>query len=244
VVVEFCELTNFAGRGLQIGGGAQQPRIYRNWVHRQTGFDREANSAIISGLGRGTSATQIGAHILENLVEDVRVIQAIETRSSGNRIEGNTVIGAENPADILVRHGLDNVFVGNWVENGRLLVGDIRSVVVRNRVGGKSFLPCIAARAGEVTGNQLRAGTAGYPISEGARLIANEASIELGWRELEWQLKPLATTIEAHNRKTWPVKITFCDSRQITYAATTSYSPLPPAPRRLTSADVGPFGKA
>jgi hypothetical protein len=244
VVVEFCELINFGGRGLQIEGRAQQPRVYRNWVHGQVGSDSEAIAAIISGVGRGTSATPIGAHIIENLIEDIRVRQAIETKSSGNRIEGNTVIGTEKPADILVRHGLDNVLIGNWVEDGRVLVGDMRSVAVRNWVGGKRFLPCIGVKAGDITGNQLRAGKIGYPISEDARLIANEGIVDLGWRYSDWNLKPLATAIEAHNQKTWPVKITRCDSNQITYATTTSFSPMPPAPRQLTTADVGPFGKA
>ena len=143
-----------------------------------------------SGVGRTTSDKVIGAHILENLVEDNRLRQAIEVKSSGNRIEGNTVIGAEKPADILVRHELDNVFVGNWVENGRLLIGDMRTLAVRNWVGGKKFSPCIGVKAGDITGNQLRAGVIGYPIREGARLIPpTRALFELGWRYPDWNLK-------------------------------------------------------
>ena len=95
VVVEFCELTNFGGRGLQIEGGAREPRVYRNWVHGQYGSDSDAIAAIIAGMGKGTSATPIAAHILENRVEGLSARQAIETKSSGNRIERNTVVGAD-----------------------------------------------------------------------------------------------------------------------------------------------------
>jgi hypothetical protein len=243
VVVEFCELTNFGGRGLQIEGGARGPRIYRNWVHGQYGSDSEAVAAIIAGVGKGTSATPIAAHILENRVEGLSARQAIETKSSGNRIERNTVVGATKPADVLVRHGLDNVFVGNWIENGRLLVGDVRTVAVRNRVEGRKFQPCIGVKAGTLTGEQLRLGVIGYPISEGARLIANEGMVELGWSYTGWNLMPLATSIEAHDQARWPVKTTLCDPLQVVNLPETDIGALPEPPRELTVAEVGPFAQ-
>ena len=243
VVVEFCELTNFSGRGIQIEGGAREPRVYRNWVHGQVGADSEAVAAIISGIGKGTSALPINAHILENLVEGLSARQAIEVKSSGNRVVRNTVIGGTKPADILVRHGFDNLFVGNWVENGRLLVGDMRSVAVRNRVGGKRYKPCLGVKAGTLTGNELRTGVIGYPVSEGARLIANDAVIELGWRYNDWNLAPVATCIEAHDQALWPIRTTLCASTQVTHLPATDFSLPATAPRQLTTADVGPFGQ-
>jgi hypothetical protein len=244
VVVEFCELTNFGGRGLQIEDDAREPRIYRNWVHGQYGSDSDAIAGIIAGTGKGTSATPIAAHILENRVEQMSARQAIELKSSGNRVEGNTVVGVTKPADILVRHGLDNVLVSNWVENGRLLVGDTRTVAIRNRVSGSKFSPCIGVKAGTITGEQLRQGTSGYPISEGARLIANEAKVELGWRYSDWNLMPLATSLEAHNQAQWPIKVTLADPTQVSYLPATDFGPLPAAPQQLTRANVGPFGRA
>lgn len=243
VVVELCEMTNFGGRGIQIGGGARAPRLYRNWIHGQFPDDNQGVAAIISGLGKNTSALPIGAHILENLLEGLSARQAIETKSSSNRIERNTVIGGSRPGDVLVRHGLDNVLIGNWVENGRLLVGDRGSIAAYNRVGGTRHEPCLGVKAGTLTGDQLRTGMVGYPISEGARLIANQAVIDLGWHYDGWTLMPLATSIEAHDQAQWPVVMTLCDPLQVTYSDTTDPGLPAVTPQRLTSADVGPFAQ-
>jgi hypothetical protein len=241
VVVEFCELTNFASQAVDVLGPARSPRVYRNWVHGQGVPPTDDGAAIIVGTGKATSAVTIGALVLENRVEALNARQAIETKSSGNRIEGNTVVGGAKPGDILVRHGLDNVLVRNWVQNGRVLVGDERSVAVRNRTSGSRYDPVLGVKAGDITGDQLRAGVSGYPISEDARVITQEAVDEIGWRYEGWDLKPLRTSVEAQDRATWPVRPSFVDPDQVAYSDATSWGPTPAAPVELTTGQVGPF---
>jgi hypothetical protein len=245
VVVEFSDLSRFTGRGIQIDGPARSPRIYRNWVHAQGATTVDTIAGIISGVGKGTSDVPIRAHILENLVEALTVRQAIELKSSNNRVEGNTVVGTSTrPADILVRHGLDNVLVRNWVEDGRLLVGDERSVAVRNRVTGSRHDPVLGVKAGDITGDELRAGVSGYPISEDARVVAQEAVGEIGWRYEGWGMGPMRTRVEAQDRGTWPVRETLVAPGEVTYPETTDWAPMPAAsPSRLSATQVGPFGQ-
>jgi hypothetical protein len=211
-------------------------------VHAQGTTTGEAVAAIISGVGKTTSDVPIGAHILENRLEALQARQAIETKSSNNRIEGNTALGTTTrPADILVRHGLDNVLVRNWIQDGRLLVGDERSVAVGNQISGSRHGPVLGVKAGDITGDELRAGVSGYPISEDARVITQLAVDEIGWRYSSWNLKPVRTSIEAQDQVTWPVRESLVDPDQVTYSETTSWSPIPAAPSQLAANQVGPF---
>jgi hypothetical protein len=231
-------------------GPARSPRIYRNHIHDQAPPPNPLDvAAMIAGTGKSTSAVEIGAHFLENLVERTEGRQTIELKSSANIVEGNTSIGTNQRAgDLLVRHGLDNVFLRNWVESGRLLVGDERTVAVRNLCTG-AHGPCVGVKAGTLTGDDLRRGQSGYPISEGARLVANETAIELGWRfDGTWPRRPVGTRIEAHDTGRWPVRQTTRGTPSLgtveaTVVPTTDYGPLPAAPRRLTAAEVGPFAQ-
>jgi hypothetical protein len=243
VTVELCDLTNFRGRAVNIGGGARVPLVHRNWIHGQArGGLKDTAAGIMSGNSKDTSARQIGAHILENLVEGLVVRQAIELKSSGNRVEGNTTVGTwVEAADILVRHGTDNVFVGNWVEDGRLLLQDERSLAVRNCCVGSLHLPRIGVTAGTISGDDLRRGVDGYLCSEDARLVANEALVEIGWRFPGRGRKPVRTRVEGQDKARWAVVESFVDPWEVTYAEGAEYGPLPEAPRRLTPADVGPF---
>jgi hypothetical protein len=240
-VVEFCDLTNFASQAVRVLGPARSPRIYRNHVHDQAPPPNPLDvAAMIAGTGKATSAVEIGAHFLENLVERTEGRQTIELKSSANIVEGNTSIGTNQRAgDLLVRHGLDNVFLRNWVESGRLLVGDERTVAVRNLCTG-AHGPCVGVKAGTLTGDDLRRGQSGYPISENARLVANEAVVELGWR-YGWNRKPVGTRIEAHDEGRWAIRRTLVDPGEVSISAATDYGPLPAAPRKLTAAAVGPF---
>jgi hypothetical protein len=241
--VEFCELTNYRGRAVDVAGQARWPLIHRNWLHGQA---RGGISGTVAGMMIGdskeTSATPIRAHVLENLVEGLVVRQAIELKSSGNRVEGNTTLGTEtDAADLLVRHGTDNVFVGNWVEDGRLLLQDARSVAVRNCCTGTRFAPRIGVTAGTISGDDLRRGISGYPFSEDARVVANEAVVEIGWRFPGRGRKPVRTRVEAQDKARWPVLESFVDPWEVAHGEVTDYDPLPEAPRRLTRADVGPY---
>jgi hypothetical protein len=243
IVVEYCDFSKFAAVGIRCTAATKRPHVYRNWLHDQaTPIDPLNVAGIIAGSGKTTSLIKIEAHIHENLLENLQGRQAIETKSSNNRVEGNTVIGTSSrPADILVRHGLDNVLAGNWVIDGRVLVNDQRSVAIRNHVSGKRHGPCIGVKAGTLRGDELRAGQKGYPIAEHNRIIANEGEISVGWRASDWGKKPIGTKIEAHDRTKWPVKLTFADANEVTYLTSTDYKLMPAAPRQLSRADVGPF---
>jgi nitrous oxidase accessory protein NosD len=242
-VVEFCELTNFASQAVRVAGAARAPLVRRNWIHDQAPPPDPLDvAAVICGTGKATSATRIGARVVENVVERIRARQAIELKSSGNVVEGNTALGnARWPADVLVRHGTDNVFLRNWVEDGRLLLVDERSLAVGNRCAGSRHGPCLGVMAGTLTGDDQRRGRKGYPISEDARVVANEAVVDVGWRYAGYGRRPLRTRIEAHDRARWPVRETFVDPGQVAYAAATDLGPMPAPPRRLTPAEVGPF---
>jgi hypothetical protein len=214
IVVEYCDFSNFAAVGIRCTAATKRPHVYRNWFHDQaTPLDPLNVSAIVAGSSKATSLIQIEAHIHENLTENLQGRQAIELKSSNNRVEGNTVIGtSQRPADVLVRHGLDNILASNWVIDGRVLVNDKRSIAVRNHTTGKRHGPCIGVKAGTLTGDDLRAGNSGYPIAENARLIANKGDISVGWRSPDWNRKPIGTKIEAHDRAKWPVIPTHANS--------------------------------
>jgi hypothetical protein len=244
-VVEFCEVRNHLGRGIRADTAARQARIYRNWVHDQgTPANPLAVANIIIGVTGGTSATVTGAKIVENLVEKAKARQAIECKASGNVLEGNTVVGtAKQPGDLLVRFGTDNVFLRNWVENGRLLLCDKQSIAVGNRCTGSLFKPCIGVKAGTSTADEMRSGgdTGAYLISEDARLIANESAVHVGWRYSTWSVKPRRTQIEIHDRSRFPVAQTLADPGEVTYADGSGWNPMPAAVKRLVPSDVGPL---
>jgi hypothetical protein len=230
-IADWCETSNFANEGIRNAG--YRNRIQRCVLTGKTKSPAGTPSAVISSGGsKADSGKSFKCEIIENLVYANNENNGIELKSSDNVVEGNTILGGGGQStNINNRHGVRNVYRRNWVEGGgQLQLSDHNSVAVRNK--GE-----LGVNGGSVSGDELRSGTSGIVYAEDAVAIDHDGSIEIGgWNGTNPPPKPpLRTILENCTGSVKTISGTY-SPRGIT-----SY-PRPAAPKKLTTADVGPFG--
>lgn len=153
-------------------------RIDRNHIHdlRDGGGDRDLHEAIQVGQGRSTTATAARTLVQANLIEAVRVgreAEAISVKSSHNAIIGNTL--ADSRSSLNNRHGNNNLWKNNWIENAvALRIGGDDNQVVGNRAVNAS----IVIMAGDVSNEssrslELPSGKGGHPAARRTLVAGN-----------------------------------------------------------------------
>jgi hypothetical protein len=186
-----------------------------------------------AGTGKDDSERENLGTFEYNLIYDHDNNNCIELKSSRNTVRFNTLIGVRRTANINVRHGYDNRIIANHVERGGIVVRDYRTYVAGNRlVNSRDGL---VVYAGNITPEQLRDHTSGYPNAIDTRLIKNTSDQTTiggtnGWVAIH---KAKRTALEAHvGPYTQPA------AEGTTSSPTTAEQV--PATVRLTEGDVGP----
>jgi parallel beta-helix repeat protein len=145
--------------------------VDHNYLHDwgQVG-DPNAHAAISIGESQRSDDLRVGAVVEANLLERIDGVHcAIEAKSSGNAIRGNTVL--DSRAGIVVRHGSGNTVEANWVERaGGIWVRGTGTRVVGNVIRdshGAGLRVLAGDEAADMPGK-------GYPAASGTVLIGND----------------------------------------------------------------------
>ena len=189
VEIDGNEITG-TGNGILICD-AVRPIVQRNWLHHQGSPPSDRNAWIYIGESRGTSALNQQALIQYNRLENAHHHQNIELKSSNNRVIGNTCVEGKAVANNFVRHGVGNYFALNWMIGSSAVVGasDRNTILIMNH--GRA-----AIRAGQISGDQLRAGAKGIVYAEDTIVALHDGPIDLGWNLGVDRMAPQRTYIE------------------------------------------------
>jgi hypothetical protein len=171
---------------------ALRPNVQRNWLHDQGTAPVDRNAWIYVGESKATSLLSQQCLIQYNRLESSKRHQHIELKSTSNRVIGNTSVQGRVLANLYSRHGPANYFALNWMVGKDSVVGaaDRSTILVRNH--GKA-----AIRAGEISGDQLRAGAKGIVYAEDTIVSLHDGPIVLGWNQGYGIIAPQRTIIEA-----------------------------------------------
>jgi len=131
------------------------------------------------------------SHREYNRLESSEQHQHIELKSTGNRIIGNTSLQGRTLANVFSRHGPGNYFALNWMIGSSSVIGaaDKGTILVMNH--GKA-----AIRAGEISGDQLRAGAKGIVYAEDTIVALHDGPIVMGWNQGMGKVAPQRTVLE------------------------------------------------
>ncbi len=168
-------------------GRGRNPRIDSNL------FNNSRSIPITVGLQPSHSRLAVGARITNNLFINCRHSQIINIKSSKNVIEKNTLIGGGGA--FLNRHGTDNSFIANWLEDcGGLWLSDQNCKADGNRLVRANLL----VLAGDITPKQVTKQSGGHPRAENALLTNNTATVVRVGVSWGWKLPALNTNVSTH----------------------------------------------
>ena len=194
--IAFNEFEGWSGNyALEINpfnsGKGRNPNIHHNF------FTNSSSIPITIGLQPSHSRLSVGALIEHNLFINCRHSQIINIKSSSNIIRRNTLIGG---GAFLNRHGRENSFVENWLEDcGGLWLSDQNC-----RADGNRLVRCdLLVLAGNIPPAEVVRQVGGHPRAENALLANNDARmirIGVSWSSSygKWNLPALNTRVESH----------------------------------------------
>lgn len=230
----WCEITNFQAVGISADGGARNPSVHGCLVHGQIAGGKAGTLAMMMiGHSHADSDKPINIRISQTLVYDSRSHDVIEIKSSGAQIDDCTVLGG----DLMQRHGIVAMVCRScWVEGGDIQLNSNSPTAIRCKTV-KGILRVVNGTASvedllKKTKNQKSL----YPYSNNARVHNHDGTVVVGWNAKRplWTLPALGT------------EVADCPTVQNPHNVACGKAPsipadqLPPAPRKLTTADVGP----
>jgi len=226
---------DFKGRGIVVkmqGGGSypKNAKIDHNYLHDARGNEDHDAEAIQIGQSFNNTDQSANAIVEYNLLQRVSVDpEAISIKSSGNTIRYNTLVDSD--ANIMIRHGENNLIAGNWCENSRgIVVHDADNKVVGNKCKNSGYYGI------RIMGGNLKPGVtsgSGYPYADGTLVSGNDSDRLIIGQTFAGSLSARNTRIEAHKgpiQRGNDVGTTIVSSRSVTA----------PTPKKLSSSDVGP----
>lgn len=227
-VLDWCEVQDFQGIGIEGNNNCRRPVIFGIHIHGQKIGPAGTNSMMMIGTSKEASALPIAPYVGRTLVDGSVKHDGVELKTSSAVIEDVTVVGC----DLMQRHGKIGLrAVSCWAENGRIQLNDGGASAI-SCVTGTTEDACLAIVAGTISGDQLRAGTSGYPYAVNAHAEHHRGLVMVGWARPGWNRPPVNSTYAA------------CPSVRIApgvQAKEIAPSGAAPAPaRKLTPGQVGP----
>lgn len=237
--VDHNEITRWNNTGVDCdptyeGRKGTNPRIYRN--HFYNGANRNRNSAINLGQQSTDQPVAVNGIVEYNLVENAnKKYKTIYCKSSNNTFRYNTIINAQGMEN---RHGKNNQFIGNWLQNcDAFVVADENCRVEGNKcVNLKSGMRVMA---GDISSSQVPKQGGGVPFSYRCQIIENDVDTVLkigstysGWKKT---LPALETTVSGHKGKISQ------QAQKKTKIASGNQSKAGNKAKKLTAKQVGPY---
>lgn len=202
--VDHNEITRWGAEGIDFDPLFERrqgtnPRIYRNYLYN--GLDRNRNAAINLGQQSGHHGIKVNGLVEYNLIENAnRQYKTIYCKSSSNTVRYNTIINAQGMEN---RHGRDNKYIGNWLENcNAFIVSDENCVVEGNKL--VKVVHGIRVMAGTISSQQVPSQGGGVPFSHRCQLIQNDVDtrLQIGSVYSDWRggriLPALDTVVRGH----------------------------------------------
>jgi hypothetical protein len=192
VRVDGNEITR-TGTGVLITS-ALRPIVERNWLHDQGTPPSNRLAWIYIGSDRTTSLLSQECLVRYNRFESSVWHQHAELKSKDNRVIGNTNVQGGILANLYNRHGPANYFALNWIVGDESVIGasDKSTILIMNH--GRA-----AIRAGQISGDQLRAGAKGIVYAEDTIVALHDGPIEMGWNQGAGPIAPKRTILEESN---------------------------------------------
>lgn len=197
-LITYNEFSGWTFRAIEIdpiyeGRSGHNPRIRYNYLSNPSS---SADFGI--GIGQQPSHTDrnVNAIVEYNLFERCNIDQNIVVKCSNNKVRYNTLI---NCGAILIRHGKNNLYLGNHMESTKgIWVHDIGNEVRDNYLNNSD----ISVFAGNITSNQMQGQVGGHPRAENTRVLSNFArQIQVGRTFSNWsQTHPAIHTLVDGNR--------------------------------------------
>ncbi len=200
--VDHNEITRWISSGVDCdptydGRRGTNPRIYRN--HFYSGANRNRNTAINLGQQASDQPVNVNGIVEYNLIENVnKKYKSIYCKSSGNTIRSNTIINAQG---IENRHGRNNKYIGNWLQNcDAFVVSDENCLVEGNML--VNVRNGIRVMAGDISSQQVPKQGGGVPFSNRCRIIENsvDSRLKIGSTYSNWKrvLPARDTVVSGH----------------------------------------------
>jgi hypothetical protein len=231
------EVTNWSGKGVDFDPAYERrngyrPHIYRNYFHNSAGDNK--NAAINIGQQARHHGELVRAVVEYNLIEDVPRYKALFCKSSQNIIRYNSLFNCQG---LVNRHGFENQYIGNWLEDSiDFIINDKSCVANGNRlINIKNGLRVFA---GDITSDQVKDLSGGHPRAESCQIIENETDrITVGATYSSWErIYPALNTVLRGNTG----RISF-NRESGTQVSTSGQSNAGAAARKLQPKDVGPW---
>jgi len=181
--VAFCEFHDMPHISLIVRPlpfyGVKEVRIYRNYFHDYTGTGN-GHEAICLGLGAKESRIDAGNIVEYNVFRNVNTpneAEIISVKSSNNIIRFNTFLNSP-VGNLSGRHGNDNQFLGNWIEN----CGGMNIRGARHRIlGNKGIKARIRLFAGNRTPTDEPFSGKYLPAASDCLIAGNDFDLVVGY---------------------------------------------------------------
>jgi parallel beta-helix repeat protein len=241
--VDHCDISGGQCQGISVmpdpahPDALVRPVIDHNYVHDWSSVsDPNAHAAISIGECWQNDDIKVGAVVDSNLLERINGVHcALEAKSSGNIIRGNTLL--DSKAAIVVRHGSDNIVAGNLVDgSGGIWIRGINTLVAGNTVTNSHGVG-LRVLSGNVSADMP---TKGYPAASGTVLVGNNVDrLLIGYGYAGSSHPATGTRIEGSQGAAPTLTGLAQDTIEIPAAGETI-----PTAVRLAAADVGPGGSS
>jgi hypothetical protein len=192
-----CEIAFFNDRGIAISGNAQNPYVHHNYIHDSRGGGN-GHEGIQIGQSMNDNDRRVNARIESNRLERLDAeSEAISVKSSGNLIVGNSLRNSR--ANIVNRHGSNNVYQNNTLENAYgIVIHDRGNKVIGNRCVNSVLKRSIRIMGGDSTPESNRQG--GHPQAVDTLVSGNTADyLIIGDQFPGDRLPAVNTTVVDHN---------------------------------------------
>lgn len=234
VRVSYCEVANYRGKAIMVRLGQRhdpvEPLIDHNHIHSSIGRGG-MGEAIQLAQAMKDSNKRLRATVEHNLLQRTEGdSEAVSVKCSGNLIRFNTL--EDSRANIVNRHGEDNVYEGNILDRSYSIVIHDRG----NKLLGNRCMNSLQRRSIRVMGGNMGAGDdrqGGHPQAVDTYLCGNHADYLIVGDFFSGKSMPAINTTVANH--TGPIVVRNAQGVN-TSGPASSYS----GPLRVGPGDVGP----